>query len=835
MSTSIAPLSSYLALASVKHKLEGFRYFRATIHLKFILNSSPYHFGKVIAAWRPLGSLEPPSVSADGYSVVTTSGPHIDSTPTAGFKFMATSNLPHIELYPTQSEGATITIPYFSPYPYLRLSSASTDADSLGILYVHSLGELRVASAATSQVTKITVFAHLSDVELMGPSYVPQSKLPEVDPLTSIQVARLLLIRRNDVERGIIQLDGSALERAQIFSLSYQSISTALDTVSAVSGAAAGIFRAVGMCSEPALAPVTVVVNRRMPGVSSIERDVGVEALTLSGDQPGMTRERAGAGETDELDIASLGARETYAYSADWTTSLSADTVLLKGVVSPELANMVSYSTVRAGTAYKAMLSPACHASYLFEKWRGTLVYRFEVIASSFHRGRLRFAYDATTIPSAYGSTLIDGLTFQRIFDISETSNFVVKVPFMARTQCLKTSGWYGLSSANSGIIGGSASSIAFDAAYHAGGWSLTVLNELGGPGDSTSGVYVLCYISVEDFELFDPIEPFTNMASYFDHYNTQSLEPDPTQGDSETYVVPRVGKINLKDYFGEQVKSIRALLMRMSFYAPLDADSLAPTMVCPGYKSHVLPRFPLQFGPTRPSNAALLDTGEVTTLTWGNDYLHKTAPLAAPVKAYYYNYVRSSPLTHMTPCFAGRVGSIDWAMSLPPPAGSTWRSGAGAGVETGYSAGNVINFGWIARSHNTSRGIASNFVPTGASTMSTFARNAILGTPGTAPGATVISAGETGIARVPPQSHLLFQSTSVQQSRNADRLDWYDDNVEFMYHARVLNDLSAKGSTGIHLFCRAAPDFNLLMYLYPPVMYFTSGALPASTLTSVT
>lgn len=818
LSVNCKPFSLVLANPAYKNRFAGFRFARFSVRLHFLINSSPYHYGLAIAAWKPLGTMFR-NAPNDLVSQNNVTGPDVYGTPASNdFKItmMAMSNLPHVELDPMTSDGGSLTLPFLSPYQWLRLSSASTDGDNMGTLYLQSYGVLRVASAATSQTTRITCYATLHDVDFNGPSYIPQSSQSEI-PLTTL---KRLMIQQTNRERSTPDISLSDKLRQEIAAVQYstQSVSKPLALASAALGAASSLFEAVGLTVTP-IKDRKVVTTLTLPGISSCEGEVPMESLTLSGHAPSCDLTRLSLGSESDMDIAKIAAIPTYVQSADWAYSDGIDTVLMAGNCSPEISARKSITGLRSGVTGAIQMTPACHLSTLFAKWRGTFCLRIKVVSSQFHRGRLRFAFDSCVKPT----NVVEGLTVQRIMDISECTDMTVKIPFMGRTESLALSQVFYSAALSGSDMSNIGLSTSYDQNYNSGSWTVSVLNDLTGPGAASTGVYVLFFSWMEDMEFFDPCEPLISSISYFDHYNTQSAKEPTPDKDKQIMLLPPRGPIDMTQFYGESIKSIRSLVKRTNLLCPL--DFLANTnsgLMYGGCYTWYLPRFPMSYGPVRPYNTTNT-TGEVVTMNWGLGYMHKTAVLATVAKTYFYNYVRNSPLTWMTPCYIGRVGSIIWRVtttegSVVHPVGNTW---------TGNSThiGNKISDVMISRSHNTSKGYYLNKHAGTGETAFQNARIKLLSTWGSHTGSTYNTVPNAISAEVPMFSQFAFQSTSVDPTLNNDDLDYPDDAIEITATVPTVCDASSFSFTGMNLYVAGGSDFNLLGYLFPPTVYIVQGS----------
>jgi len=88
-----------------------------------------------------------------------------------------------------------------------------------------------------------------------------------------------------------------------------------------------------------------------------------------------------------------------------------------------------AYSEYAAGVANVNVLF---YLSQMFELWRGTLVYRFEIAKTSLHYGNLMVAVDFNGSESFALQRAAN--LYRTYWDITETNELVVEVPFVSPT-----------------------------------------------------------------------------------------------------------------------------------------------------------------------------------------------------------------------------------------------------------------------------------------------------------------------------------------------------------------------------------------------------------------
>ena len=198
--------------------------------------------------------------------------------------------------------------------------------------------------------------------------------------------------------------------------------------------------------------------------------------------------------EADEMSFAHLSQIRTYLTTFQWKATDPKDVTLWSCVVSPELRTHVDIVAKRyvQPTAMDYVVAP-------FAFWRADIVYRFEFVCSSFHRGKIKIAFE----PNRNQALLLDGDSllnkqYAVFVDIQQTQTIDVCVNWAAQRAWCNTTG------------------ADADANYQPAGWVppgvgssigesngliyLTPFTELTSPDDSTIEVNV--YVHARDLQV---------------------------------------------------------------------------------------------------------------------------------------------------------------------------------------------------------------------------------------------------------------------------------------------------------------------------------------------
>ncbi len=657
INTFISPLAQFFdpTLTSNWDKLKGYSRLRGNLHLKIELNASPFHYGALNVSWAPLtteqgnstaGKINYDCLNSFSGSSISAYGDFAKGTTSA---LMRASQRLNGFLYPQDCNTLTFNIPFLYPKEFIELrsfpysaSSDGTFADNslelyqFGSLMFNTAVPLQVAQALTGGVVTINVFAWMSDVELEGPSLV----------LTS----------------GVVAAAGEAMASFK----SVPIIGGYLAKAGAISKASSKVMSLLGMSNYPDEKPSSSIAPTILPAFSSPEIDSNSRYLGLA-PHSGLTMAPTESW-SDELQIDQFGRTPTYLGTATWTISNAKGTAVFSANVTPEnyLIDSVAGAT---GTSYAVTSTPSCYISSMFGQWRGKVKYHFTAVASQFHRGRLRFYYDASVT-----TPFKEGFIFSKVWDITETKNFEFEVPFTSATEllalahpqysCTETTTY------NFKVGGASNSLRTLDPRFHNGQVKLEVLNQLLGP--NAGGVYINCFVSIEGLEFAEPCDPGTFVATGNIRPGVSSLNYLTLSHDFVTTAtdVPSDHKpFNADIYNGEKVVSLRSLLHRSVNYTALcgPPSSFSGDVGGAAAGRMTIPRDPLSPGEHTygTSTSRVSDSGAtkfannlaLSSITSGSNNVG-------------YNYVAMTPFVFLKAMFAGYRGSFRWKFFAEMPSG---------------------------------------------------------------------------------------------------------------------------------------------------------------------
>lgn len=602
---SFDPWNLYFNHTSIKKKIDNYYLLRCKLKLKFVINASPFHYGTMLTAYKPLQKF----LTAANIDVTSTGT-------TADLQNLAFSQLPRVYIYPQTSQGGELSLPFLWPKEWLDITTA-TNTTNMGTVHFRPLTALSFANAGTGVNCNIQVFAWAEDVELSGPTVK-------------------LAMQSGQDEYGSISGPASAvanvagmLEQAPVIG----PFATATRMAATTVGAIAKMF---GFTNVPVLSDVHQFTPSPFPVFASPEIGTQIEKLTLDPkNELTIDPKSIGVDLGDECLIDSFVQRESYITQYPWAMSNSPDDILFSIQVTPFLERTA------AGTSQTLLqLTPMSLCGRMFAYWKGDVKIRFKFNCSQYHKGRLRISWDPVGDIGATTDSTTE--VFTQIVDIADCTDITFNIPYMQETAFLNRPSAYTQRFANDG-------SITNTAGYSNGVLTARVLTDLSAPLN-TADIQVLVFASGGDNLSFaSPSEIDISNAtptcafpaqSGFDHYDIDKSDVEmgeaPSAPPSTTYLT----------YHGEVVKSVRTLFRRTNYHTfnPLSTSAISST-ASGQFNYSRLSRYPYYPG---------FDTNGLT--------LANKLAVAGTLR---YNYAKWHPITWFSQCFLGCRGAVNYRFNL--------------------------------------------------------------------------------------------------------------------------------------------------------------------------
>lgn len=520
---TILPWKLFLNTTSVKNKLNNYAFLRGKLHMKVVINATPFQYGSMRACYFPLKGLS-------GTNRIRT------NTVTDTVLRVPYSQLPGCYISPQTNEGGEIEAPFLYHKNWLDITLAN-NVDNMGSLSFVTFAPLNIAIATAPTSITVRTVAWMSDVELMG-------------------ATSELALQGDEYGQGSISKPATAVASVAGMLSKVPIIGPFARATHIGATAVASIASLFGYTNPPVLDDVKPVYVMSAPQLATTEISVPYQKLAYD-PKAELTIDSSflGGPKEDELSINYLKKKETFFGAASWATTDSEATQLFNAKVSPTLRGVTNITNAGSSTVgYRHYNTPLSHMAYMFKNWRGSLRIRMVVVASKYHKGRIKISWDPVGDITSTNPDL--NVCYNQIVDIGDTHDVVFDIPYHQAKAWLLTD----TSDSSQGWTAGSTN--APDDAYHNGVLTARVFNTLEAP--SASPVTLLFYVSGgDDFEYNNPKGGISSgiacpTPSFF------ALQGD--DGDEH-----QVGtKANTADdryhqNFGEAILSLRKVLHRSS------------------------------------------------------------------------------------------------------------------------------------------------------------------------------------------------------------------------------------------------------------------------------
>lgn len=572
------PWRLYFNHAEIKAKLKGYSRLQATLHIKLVINASPYHYSAGYMSYLPLANDDRTTAP------VAADGPAADSRFSGGLEDPLLSGMyspwtggtkpgnlivntcrPCANFYPQTNQGCEMVLPFCYYKNWINLDSDLSELKYMGRVRLYTPFELESAAAASVNPVSVTIYAWCEDHKVAGPSYVMQGG----DEYQARPVSTAMSVA-SSIAKSL-----SSVPRLGPYAMA---TSTALSAM----GAAARWF---GYSNPPVIDDVHAMVPNYMSNYASPEISVAIDKLALDPKNEVTVDSRTvGLDGVDHMAMSHILSKKVAFDSAFWAATAAPETLLWMQHVTPMVFTCQPYeAAVTLLTANAIQMTPSCQLGGLFDFWAGTIAYEFQAIASQFHRGRLLLTYDPDGILDGYSKDCYTSpRTISKIWDISENPTFRFEVPWMASTSMLRTGGLryvcayaddgYGPTGNDNTVFTTTESSTltlpgswGYLNSAHNGTITISVLNSLTS-SLTTASINIIGTMDCSNVEFFSPRDITVPLSFYRMQSEDDQLAASPADvtvaAAPPTYEPPTKHVV----YVGEIVRSIRTLMHRANF-----------------------------------------------------------------------------------------------------------------------------------------------------------------------------------------------------------------------------------------------------------------------------
>jgi len=507
------PWQLFLSEASIQEKISSYSLLRGNLHIKVLVNASPFYYSAAIMSYQPLVIYNPAPIS-DG---------------TADEELVPLSQRPNIMIYPQDNMAGEMVLPFLYEREWLDITSNARVTD-MGYIRLKSFDILRSANASAGATVTINVLAWMDDATLSGPTIegVLQSK--------------------DEYGDNPISKPASAIANAAGLLSGIPVIGPFMTATSMIAGKVAGVAKIFGYTNPPNIEPTTQFRLNNLPLLATTDISTSIEKLTLDcKNELTIDPKICGADIGDSMDFRSICSRESFLTIFDWQMTDVVDTQLFAIGITP--------AQLRIGTgasSRKRYLTPMAMVNQCFKLWRGTISIRLRVLSTQYHKGRLVITWD----PRADNSAQTDyPRIYTHILDIAEDKDICFSVPWMQTKAFLETD-----TTINTNNYKVETSALTRGDSYN-GILTARVYTDLTAPVQ-TAPINVLVYVAGHDLIFSQPtdlpldVSPYAQQADFGYTPKSVNLGPPAITDDNLLLV-----------YNGESVNSVRTLVRRFTNY----------------------------------------------------------------------------------------------------------------------------------------------------------------------------------------------------------------------------------------------------------------------------
>lgn len=749
---------------NIKYKLNNYAFIKCNLKIKIVINASPFYYGAMNMSYLPLDGIYQNNVLNTNTSIF----PHL----------MALTQRPHLWIYPQNSEGGEMTLPFFYTKDWLSIGVANDFSTMGSILFVNAT-QLKSANDVVGQGVTIQIYAWAEDVQISGPTTALSMQAGEV---------------ADEYGQGVVSKPASAIASvaSKLTSIPYIGpFARATEIGMRAVGAIASLF---GFSNPPVIENVRPYRPSPFPHLASPEISYPVEKLTLDPkNELTVDPRNVGLPGTDELDISSIVTRECLLTGFAWTDSDSVGDLKFSARVIPRY---FWATTTPTPSVQELQFSSMGFVNQMFQFWRGDIIFRFRVICSQYHKGRIRLSWD----PYGTGSQTTSDTTHliqTVIMDIGKDSDVEMRIPYHQALPWLTSN--VNLAQASMDFQT-STFNLTLDQTQHNGLITARILTELTGP-TATPNIDILVFVrAAENLEFAGPRAASGPDAGV--HYSLwppqAGVVDDMTQ--RSTSVVAGSTYQDKPSRFlenmGERVTNLRVLLHRMCQHSHWVTYS---TSTLPYITARsVLSAFPYYFGYCNQfklgnggqygidAARSIVNTGSVTPIS--------------------YNFSYTTYLNWIAPAFVGWRGAINWTINHN--SGGKNVSCIRASRETNYSspAGQSSAANTFSRDSNAAKN-AFNAANSGAAGASLTSQSTLSGL-----NVSIPFYNSRKFLPVNPAE------TMVASAVNGSNFCWWSNEIDWCGEQGIANQPG--GSWRVDRYVAAGSDFTLLFYLNPPTRW---------------
>jgi hypothetical protein len=385
------PWELFLNDPRVAEKIANFELYRSRLHVKIVISGTGFHYGRSLVSYNPL-------VGFDDLTVERNFLPQ---------DLIGASQKPHFFLNPTNNSGGQLDLPFFWFKNYISLSN--NDRQDMGEITIKSFNNLQHANFGDDPVV-MTVYAWASDVVLTMPTSVTTLTASNYTPQAGS------LNSGDEYGKGIVSAPASAIAHAAGKLKDVPGIAPYARATQMIASGVGTLATNWGYSRPPIVTDIVQQKPSPAGNLSNTDAADAVMKLSLDSKQELTIDSRTvGLDGEDQMDISRFVQRESYLTQFAMNAAQQPDALLWNCRVTPNLYGVQSQ---------EIHPTPMSYMSQVFKQWQGTIKYRFQVVKSSFHKGKILIRWD----PKSHPSTVQYNTVYSRVIDLAECDDFEITI-----------------------------------------------------------------------------------------------------------------------------------------------------------------------------------------------------------------------------------------------------------------------------------------------------------------------------------------------------------------------------------------------------------------------
>lgn len=593
------PWDDFLKNPLVADKWKHYAYLKGNLHVKVVINGSPFYYGRSIIGYLPLDQANEP------FDMLNFNAkPNERYSDECRVNYLSQCQCAYLD--PSTSSSLEMELPFICPRNAMRLFAPGTktaettwanvtDPWEMGRIHIHQINPLRQGNtpeAAVDARVVVNVFAWMENAELSVPTdqrvSVPDTFKLKLKPQGKKVKVNMMSGKKEEEEavEGKVAVSGiaSAFEDSLSRLGSVPVIGPFATAGSIAAGAVARVAKVFGFSSPVQLADTHYYQAEPVPKfASTVGAYLGAKLAVDPLNEVVIDPRVGNCCPDDQLSIENIAGHESFLTSFEWAkrSGVSGPNVLFRCAVTPAL---YSIAPILDGVKLGRVMQPTsmAFASNPFEYWRGTLKVRFQVVASQYHRGRIAVVYEPN-IMRQDSMLSVTGVEYNgrkvQIFDLQEFDGTEIEFPWAQSEMFCQVPSPRTMENS---IVANHAYSPSYnnvgsylfnnttESTYANGFFEVVILNDLTGAIPDPPPIDINVYVSMPDLVVASPTGGTIGDPAIATP--TLALRPqaevvtgkfDHNSGMSTTMLPEKPIDQALAINFGENIRSFRTLLKR--------------------------------------------------------------------------------------------------------------------------------------------------------------------------------------------------------------------------------------------------------------------------------